>query len=89
LQRRTGEVGVEPDGGEDLAREETRTVGELARAAAGGEVGVQDARPETGEARCSASEIVVAQERGLAARLASSRGTRQTRAPPRTSTRKS
>jgi hypothetical protein len=35
LQRRTGEVGVEPDGGEDLAREETRTVGELARAAAG------------------------------------------------------
>jgi hypothetical protein len=51
LQRHTGEVGVEPNGGEDLAREETRTVGELARAAAGGEVGVQDAWPETGEAR--------------------------------------
>jgi hypothetical protein len=46
----------------------------------GERAGASEVEAATGEARCSVSESVVTQERGLAARLVSSRGTRQTRA---------
>jgi hypothetical protein len=48
-------------------------------ARAGEHAGASEVEAATGEARCSASESVVAQERSLAVRLVSSRGTRQTR----------